>query len=73
MLVMNSADNLNLRLELTLSLTTTKFQLLHSNLFAIRQHSFVNISKTTLSEEISIGEPIRCPHQLIISECALRV
>uniref|UniRef100_A0A0A9DDT8 Uncharacterized protein n=2 Tax=Arundo donax TaxID=35708 RepID=A0A0A9DDT8_ARUDO len=72
MFVMYSADNLNLSLELTLSLATSKFQLLYSNLFAIRQQSSVNVTKTTLSKEISIRKSICCPHQLVIRKCALR-
>jgi hypothetical protein len=58
MLVMYPADNLNLRLKFTLSLPTPISQLLHSNLCPIRQNSFVNIPKTALSEQISIGESI---------------
>jgi hypothetical protein len=72
MFVMYSADNLNLSLELTLSLATSKLQLLYSNLFAIWQQSSVDVPKTTLSKEISIRESISCPHQLFIRECALR-
>ena len=71
MFVMYSADNLNLSLELTLSLAASKFQLFYSNLFAIRQQSSVNIPKTTLSKEISIRESISRPHQLFVGECAL--
>lgn len=71
MFVMYSADNLNLRLEFTLSLATSNFQLFHSNLFSSRQHSSMDIAKTTLSKEISIRESIRCPQQLFISKCAL--
>jgi hypothetical protein len=58
MFVMYSADNLNLSLELTLSLAASKFQLFYNNLFAIWHQSSMNIPKTTFSKENSIRESI---------------
>lgn len=72
MFMMYSADNINLCLELTLSLATSISQLLNSNFCAIWQHSFVNKSKATLAEKISIGEFIGCHRQLFISKSGFR-
>lgn len=47
--VVNSADDLNLCLKLPLSLTTPNFQLLHSNFFPTRQHTFVHVTEPALS------------------------
>lgn len=70
--MMYSADNLNLCLELTLSLATSISQLLNGNFCAIWQHSFVNKPKTTLPEKISIGEFIGRHRQLFVSKSAFR-
>ncbi|KAJ0885745.1 hypothetical protein HanPSC8_Chr10g0448551 [Helianthus annuus] len=58
MLVMNSANNLNLRLKLALTLSTTGFQLFNRHFFPIRKHPSMNIPKPTLSKKIRFRKPI---------------
>lgn len=71
MFVMDTADNFNFCLELALSLSTTCFKGLNSNFFTIWKDTLVNIPKTTLTQEVSFREPIRCHCQLVIREWAL--
>lgn len=72
MLVMNTANYLNLSLELTLPLPTSSLQLLHCHLLAIGKNSSVNISESTLSEEVRIRESIGRSGQLLVGKSALR-
>lgn len=61
MFVMYSADNLNFRLEFSLSLSTSRLQLLNRYFFTIRKNTFVHIPKTTLSKKVRFREAIGCP------------
>lgn len=72
MSVMNSADDLDLGVEFTVALTTPGFELLDGYLFTIWKHSSVDITKSTLSEKIGVGEAISCPGKLLECEGALR-
>jgi hypothetical protein len=47
--MMDAANNLNLSLKFSISLSTTSFETLDCNFLAIRQHPFMHITKTSLA------------------------
>ena len=58
--VMDTANDVNLCPKFTLPLSTASFQLLNCNHFPIWKDSFMDITKTTLTKEVGIGETISC-------------
>lgn len=69
--MVDPANNLDFGLELPVALATAGLEAFHGNLFAIRQHTLVDVPKTTLTQQVGLCEPSRRHQQLIISEGAL--
>lgn len=58
MAMMDAANDLNLSLELPLPLPATRLEALNRDFFSTRQHTFVHVPKSTLTQDISRGKPI---------------
>lgn len=69
--MVDTADNVNLSLELSVSLASGGFEALDSNFLAIGEKAFVDISETTLAEEVALGEASGGSRELVVSEGAL--
>lgn len=71
MSVMDTTNYFNLRLKFTLPLSTPRFKLLNCNYFTIKEDSLMDITKTTLSNKVSIGETICCHCKFFIRKGTL--
>ena len=69
--MMNSANNLNLGLEFPISLSTSRFQTLDCDFFAVRQHTFVDVSEPALTQEVRLSEARGGGNELVVGESVL--
>lgn len=71
MAMMDSADNLNLRLELSLALPASRFQALDGNHGSIGQHTLVDVPEPALAQHVGFGEPVCGGGELFVCEGVL--
>lgn len=64
--VMNPTNDVNLCLELPLTLTASCLQLLYCYILSVWQHPLVHIPEPSLSYHVSLREPICRSRQLFI-------
>lgn len=64
--VMNPTNDVNLRLELPLTLTASCLQLLYCYIFPVWQHTLVHVPEPSLPYHVSLREPICRSRQLFI-------
>lgn len=54
--VVHPADDIDLGLKLSLTLTAPRLELLHCNLLSVRQHPFVYVTEPSLAQEVRLRE-----------------
>lgn len=69
--VVDPADDLHLRLELPLSLSTPRFEGLHRDLLPVGQYPLVDQPEPPLTQKVDLREPTCRRGQLLVSEGAL--
>lgn len=69
--MMDSANNLNLGLELSVSLPTPGLEALDGDLFAVGQHTLVNVPEPALTQEVGLREAGGGGDELIVGESVL--
>lgn len=69
--MMNTADDLNLSLKLSLPLSAARFQALHRHFFAAGKDTFVHEPEPALSQHVLLGKPACGGGELVVSEGAL--
>lgn len=69
--VMNTANDFDLGLELSLALTTPGFEALDGNFSSVRQDPFVHVPEPTLAQQIRLRKSAGCSCKLLVRERAL--
>lgn len=69
--MMNTADDLNLGLKLTVALSASSFELLHRNNFTIMQRAFVDATKPAFSKNVVPSKALSYLRKLLVTEMSL--
>lgn len=69
--MVNAANDVDLSLELPLSLSAPRLELLYCDLLPIGENSFVHVPKSSLPQQVSMREPVGRSRELFVAEGAL--
>lgn len=69
--VVHAADDIDLRLKLSLPLPAISFQALDSDLLPVGQHPLVHVPEPALPEQVRLREPTGGGSQVVVGEATL--